>query len=1011
MTAVTPSQPGRTHRLQAQAQALAYGLIALLAAALAIAAWSVRIGQPLLYNIEGLVIDAQTRLRGVIAPAATPAIVIVTVDDRSLLEFGSLPVDRRILAQGVDRLHAAGARWIAFDMLFPEASRRDANADAILAESLRRVGNVLLPYALQNGRSPYVVDAAAGGTANTILPSAYMRYRNEDLRTLMPFQPSWALAPIPTLASAARGMGHVSVQRGSDGAVRYDQPALWLDDELYPSMAMTLAALASGVNWTQVEARLGEGIALGGRNVPLDLVSRQWVNFYGPQGSFPSYSFADLVNGRIPAEALRGRIVLLGGGAVGDSDKHASPFDPNLPGVERLATVIDNLLTGRWLARPYWAASLELALMLALPLFAVGLIARRRPLVSISILAISTLCLLGMAQLLFARERLFISIAFPLAALLMAAALATIWRARQDELSRRRAEARLRASEQRYALAAQGANDGLWDWDIVANRVFYSARWYQLMGLPDHPVHENIATWQLPLTQLERARFQQEIDAHLRGETRQFYHEFQTVQEGELHWFLARGEAVREGGRPVRMAGSLTDISEQKYQEREMAFNAIHDHLTGLHNREVFFDFLQQQLASTRQADAVLPCGVLLIDVDGFRAINERFDHLAGNDLLIQIAQRLRTLEPEASMLARLGDDQFALQFSGAFDAQGQQVLALFKQPFIISKEHETLQQYVSATIAVAHTSQGFDSAEALMNAVGLALVIAKKSQRSQVKLFDPAEQEIQTSRRQLHRDIDLALAADDQFQLYYQPLIRLSDRRLIGFEALIRWHHPARDLVLPDTFIPYAEESGQIIGIGSWTLRTAARQLVAWDRMGFTGDIAVNLSGRQFAEADLEAEAREVLDILSPLSPQPKERAKRIKLEVTESMAMANPLRTAEILMRLYEMGFKISIDDFGTGYSSLSYLHRFPFHTLKIDRSFVIRLGSGREAQEIVRTIVSLGRVLGKQILAEGVEDETQAVKLFELGVEVGQGWLFDKGLPEQAATQLVQSTLRRG
>ncbi|RZI91787.1 MAG: EAL domain-containing protein, partial [Rubrivivax sp.] len=257
------------------------------------------------------------------------------------------------------------------------------------------------------------------------------------------------------------------------------------------------------------------------------------------------------------------------------------------------------------------------------------------------------------------------------------------------------------------------------------------------------------------------------------------------------------------------------------------------------------------------------------------------------------------------------------------------------------------------------------------------------------------------TGCRWLRDAIDAALASGTQFELHYQPFVRLQDRALLGFEALIRWRHPERGLIMPGDFIPVAEASGQICAIGRWALLEAAGQLRRWQAHGFTGEVAVNLSGVQL-ERDLEllADARATLAALGEVPTH------RLKLEVTESMAMANPQRSAEVLQELARMGFKLSIDDFGTGYSSLAYLHRFPFDTLKVDRSFVIRLAAGREAQEIVRTIVGLALALGKQTLAEGVEDEKQAALLEQLGVQVGQGWLFAKALPEAQATEAIRS-----
>jgi EAL domain-containing protein (putative c-di-GMP-specific phosphodiesterase class I) len=307
----------------------------------------------------------------------------------------------------------------------------------------------------------------------------------------------------------------------------------------------------------------------------------------------------------------------------------------------------------------------------------------------------------------------------------------------------------------------------------------------------------------------------------------------------------------------------------------------------------------------------------------------------------------------------------------------------------------------LTAGIAWAQRRHGPASADELRAAAEGALARAKAAGPGQAHEFDPAEQLVEQSRRWLRDAIDTALAAGNQFELHYQPFVRLADRGLLGFEALIRWRHPERGLIMPGDFIPVAEASGQICAIGRWALLEAAAQLRRWQPLGFTGEVAVNLSGVQL-ERDLEllADARATLAALGDVPTH------RLKLEVTESMAMANPQRSAEVLQELARMGFKLSIDDFGTGYSSLAYLHRFPFDTLKVDRSFVIRLAAGHEAQEIVRTIVGLALALGKQTLAEGVEDERQAALLQDLGVQVGQGWLFAKALPQAEATQAIQS-----
>jgi diguanylate cyclase (GGDEF)-like protein/PAS domain S-box-containing protein len=967
-----------------------YALIAIIAACITLAGWSVRGRVPLLHNLEGQVVDAQLRARGPIAPASRPAISILMVDDRTIEEIGRLPIDRGILADVVDRLRADGAAWIVFDMLFAEPSRQEPGADESLADAIGRAGNVALPYALAEDH----VGAEPAKAPDYLLSSAYTRYRNEELGSLIDLRPTRIVAPIPSLVAQAKVFGHVSVKPGADGAIRYDLPALWFDDEFFPSLAVSVTARAIGSKWAAVEARLGDSIRIGEHAIPLDVVSRQWVNYYGPAKTFPTYSLIDLVAGRLAPGLFKDRIVLIGGTALGYSDRHPSPFDSALPGVERLATVVDNVITGRWLARPAWAAPIELIGMIAFPLLATLLIARLRPLKSLSLIVLGAAAFVAAAQGVFIVQRLFISMAFPLFSLMFATGLGVAYRAWLDERSRRKAEARLRASEQRYALATRGANDGIWDWDIDRKAFFFSARARQLMDIDETVPATSFDIWLNRLGQVERERFQHELDAHLSGSTQQFHHILCFEREDEPRWLLVRGVAVRETGRPVRMAGSITDITEQKRLEKQIAFDALHDRLTGLANRDLFSDRLSQLLEPHGRATAP-DVGLILVDIDDFQAINELRGQVAGNTLLVEAASRLEKLQSEGFVVARVGADQFAIAFLGPFDLNiAQRIQALFAEPFPLDDTVET----VTTTVVLAHTNQGLASTDELLSAVTLALVHAKREGRALARSFDPAIQELENSRRWIEDNIDLALAAGNQFMLYYQPFVRLSDRVLIGFEALIRWRHPERGMIMPSDFIPHAEQSGRINAIGRWSLFEVARQLVAWDRVGFKGEIAVNLSSRQFTENNLEADMSEVLTVLGAVSPN------RYKLEVTESMAMANPQRTSDVLNSLAAMGFKISIDDFGTGYSSLAYLYRFPFNTLKIDRSFVIRLGSGREAQEIVRTIVELGAALGKQVLAEGIEEEAQASMLNSLGVQVGQGWLFSRALPVDEATKLL-------
>ncbi|XHS78375.1 EAL domain-containing protein [Burkholderiaceae bacterium UC74_6] len=964
---------------------LAYLAIALLAAVLATWAWVNRGGAGALDRIDRLTLDAQMQWRGPLKPEAP--ITLLVIDDSSLQAMGGL--ERRRIAQMLDKLTEADARLIALDLLLTEPT--EARTDDELARAIARSGRVFLPLALP----PEGASAPQPEVPRVLLDNAFTRWGGESSVQIVPVQPARLLAPRPEFMTGAAGLGHVTTLRSPDGTLRFDLPGLVFDGEAYPSLALRIAAAGQGLDWRQVGLTFGQTVELGGgKTLPLDTLSRQWVNYYGPAGRFEQVRLADLLEGRAPREKLAGRIIIAGVTALGSGDNFPTPFDSGLPGVERLATVVDNLMSGRVIVRPHWAGAVELAGLILLPLLAVTVIAILTP--RRAFLLLLGVVLLGVAvlQWRFVQQREFVAPVFPFLALLLASAGAVVLRGGVERNARMAALGALRESERRYALAVQGANDGLWDWDIASGAVHYSPRWLVLMGL-DADEAAGMEAWKKPLSAAQRVAFEQGLQEHLAGRSQQFNQLLEFTQGGQSRWLLARGMATTEDGKPVRMAGSLTDVSEQHRLREQLSHDALHDRLTGLPNRTLFRAQLEQLIASSPAGSV----GMVLVGMDAMRAFNEAHGVIQGDAALIEVARRLRRIEGVAVSVARIGPDEFALATTmrAGESSLVQQVMDFFKEPLTLDGG---LSQRVSAGVGLAHASEGLGTADELIGAAESALARAKSHGPGQSHRFDAAEQLVEQSRRWMTDQIDAALASDQQFQLHYQPFVRLGDRALLGFEALIRWTHPAKGLIMPGDFIPIAEASGQIGAIGRWTLFEAAAQLRRWREIGFTGEIAVNVSGVQL-ENDLQllADARAVKEALGPVP------AHQLKLEVTESMAMSNPQRSAETLQELARMGFKISIDDFGTGYSSLAYLHRFPFDTLKIDRSFVMRLGAGREAQEIVRTIVGLALALGKQTLAEGVEDEKAAEMLQQLGVQVGQGWLWSKALPAPQAEACIR------
>ncbi|WP_197507022.1 EAL domain-containing protein [Mitsuaria sp. 7] len=1045
--------------------AWAQAIVALLVTAAVAMLWLSHLQAGPLARLDGLVQDAQAQWRGRLAPGATYPVTLVRFDDASAARFGGMAPGRPLLADAITKLQAARPRLIAVDMLLLDAK---PESDAALAAAMRGGAPVLLPFAMPPGTGGGIGGVAAAGAASApsgivppgLLPQAFMRAEGTPRSALLPER---ADAPPEPLLSAAKALGHVQAEREIDGTLRHDLPALPLDGEVYPSLAVRIAGDAMRQPWSEATLRWSRDLRWGSLRVPLDLLSRQGVNYYGPAGTFPSVTLADLVDGKVPEEALRNRIVIIGVSALGAGDHFPSPFDAGLPGMERLATVVDNILTGRTLTRPSWAPLAELAALLVLPLLCALLLARGSLWRGLPVVVLLVGGGLYGAQWAFEEEHLVLALAYPLLAVAAASLAALTLRALADQSRRREALRRLTVSEERYALAALGANDGLWDWDIASDRLDVSARWLALMGDARAPGEEpggtkrrfwhrpkraasedvtrgSIERFTRPLDEPAAGLFRADLDAHLQGRSFQFHHVLHFEQGGQTRALLARGVAVRQDGKPVRMAGSLTDISENERLQAQVAHEALHDRLTGLPNRALFVELLAQRLANPTPG---VPIGVALVGLDDFRAFNERHGLIAGDAVLIESARRLAGGAGRAAragrVVARLGADQFGVLFEARIEAGAlvdrvpEWALARIEEPFLF----DTLEAVQGSVAAVpmesispttapasaapatptapaartgahrltacagwAFTGQGNFSPDDLMAAAESALARAKAAGAGHARLFDPAQQLVEQSRRWVKENIARGLEAGE-FQLHYQPFVRLSDRALLGFEALIRWKHPTRGMVMPGDFIPVAEESGQIVEIGRWTLIEAALQLRRWREIGFKGEIAVNVSGVQLErDAELLNDARETLKALGDVP------ASQLKLEVTESMAMANPQRSAEVLQELARMGFKLSIDDFGTGYSSLAYLHRFPFDTLKIDRSFVMRLGAGRESREIVRTIVGLADALGKQTLAEGVEEEAQAALLEELGVQVAQGWLFAKALPAEEAKRLIQT-----
>lgn len=570
----------------------------------------------------------------------------------------------------------------------------------------------------------------------------------------------------------------------------------------------------------------------------------------------------------------------------------------------------------------------------------------------------------------------------------------------------RRADAALRESEERYALAAHGANDGLWDWNLKRNEIYFSPRWKAMLGFEDNEIESSPDEWFNRVHDDDLGRVKMEVEAHLGGLTRRFENEHRMVhKDGTYRWMLSRGIAVPDAdGKRQRMAGSFTDVTDRKQSEEQLLHDAFHDALTGLPNRALFMDRLGQAIARAKRRKGYL-FAVLFLDLDRFKVVNDSLGHVIGDELLIAIAQRLEASIRPGDTVARLGGDEFVILLDDIRDLGGptrvanrvQKELAL---PFSLNGR----EVFTTASIGIALSSTGYERPEDLLQDSDTAMYRAKMLGRARHEVFVPGMRAGAVALLQLETDMRQAVEREE-FSLHYQPIVSLGTGRIIGFEALVRWAHPQRGLISPKEFIAVAEDTGLIILIGWWTLGEACRQARAWQER-FREDpplfVSVNLSGKQFVQPDLIKEIERILQ-------ETGLDARSLVLEITESVIMEKAASTTSRLLQLRALNVQLHIDDFGTGYSSLSYLSRFRFDKLKIDRSFVSRMGLDEENTEIVRTILTLAGNLGIGVIAEGVEGPDQLAQLRALNCGYGQGYFFSKPLDSAATEALIAADPR--
>ena len=577
--------------------------------------------------------------------------------------------------------------------------------------------------------------------------------------------------------------------------------------------------------------------------------------------------------------------------------------------------------------------------------------------------------------------------------------LTLVW---HDITDRMRADQTLKRSEERLALAADGANDGWWEWDLRTKEFYYSARWREIAGISGEVGIGSPEEWLDRVHPEDAGPLREALKAHLSGSTPHFQHEHRIRQkDGTYRTFLCRGVVGRGSAKtPARIAGSLTDTTEHALVQQQLRTAGFRDPLTGLRNRADFVEGLGRRLEAFKQPHhGGGRFAILYLDLDRFKVVNDSLGHLVGDEMLIAVSRRLETCVRDGDTLARLGGDEFAILLQTIGDEQQANVIAFriqesLSQPIMVAGR----EVFTTASIGIAFGTSEHSNPDEIMRDADTAMYQAKSRGKARHEMFDADMHARTRDRLDLENDLRHAVGAKD-FEVVYQPIVLLETGMCVGFESLVRWTRHGKP-VSPVTFIPMAEELGLIEPLGSWILQQACEAFARWQREypeAGLDYITVNVSSRQLTQQNF---LRIVEQAVERTGMKPRD----LRLEITETALMDSPATAAEVLRQLRAFGAKIYLDDFGTGYSSLSHLHKLPVDALKIDRSFVTSLAVSSDRPAIVESILALARTLKTSVVAEGIETELQARELERLGCTHAQGYLFSRPLSLKAAEELI-------
>lgn len=585
-----------------------------------------------------------------------------------------------------------------------------------------------------------------------------------------------------------------------------------------------------------------------------------------------------------------------------------------------------------------------------------------------------------------------------------------LWRALRHALVRKSSELRLRNAADRYALAVEGAQLGIWDLDTQRDELWCSVRARHLLGLH--------ATAELGLREFLRAfspedqiRFRTALVEHLAGNSPKIDIELETRGRPAAPWVAIRGKAMPDAGDPIdrharRIAGSISDISTRRAVEAQLRHDALHDALTGLPNRLLLLDRLEVAL-KRRHRDVEARFAVLFFDLDRFKTVNDSLGHAIGDQLLVAVSQRLLGVIRPGDTVARMGGDEFALLIENlSHEAEAIQVAERLWKLISAPMEVDGHALRTSASIGIVVDSPNYRHPEELLRDADLAMYRAKGNADLHYAIFDEAMHAKMVRQHTLETDLWRALERHE-FRVVYQPILALDSGRVTGFEALLRWEHPVRGVLMPATFMKLIDETGLCQPVGWFALERVLADLAVWAHAPHAKDVAsvcVNISSRFFLQERL-------VNRLSELLAKYRTPPGSLRLELTEDTLLTHDPVARDRLTVLRDMGVLLYVDDFGTGYSSFAYLRQFRYDGLKIDRSFVAEIGLKPETDAIIESVVHLGRTLKMEVVAEGVENAAQADRLRALGCPTAQGFWFSEPLSATDAVAFLARDLARG